>query len=246
MSYAIVSLHTANFQPLADYTWPNKVEYAERYGYCHCRKTDGFTLEHPSGEKIPFIKQYLLDNPDVEWAWWLDTDTLITNYTKRIEDYIDNNYHFIISVDVDPSDGLEPRTMFKNRPGNRNNKFFIDVPVNAGSFFVRNSVEGHAYLDWMLSVYDEFAEKHGFFAEQEIINASYSWWDLKPTWNKLIKMCPIHEFNSFDCYLKTYKVDQLGQRVSWEPGDFVVHWPSVTNDIRINHMVPLYTSKIIK
>jgi hypothetical protein len=64
MTYAIVSIHTPNFKELSDVTWPNKVEYANRHSYKSQAKTDGFLLEHASGEKIPFIREYLKANPD--------------------------------------------------------------------------------------------------------------------------------------------------------------------------------------
>ena len=215
---AIITLHTPNFQQLADLTWPNKVDYANLHGYRYYCKTDGFKFQWPSGEKFPMIKKYLVDNPDVEWVWWVDTDTIITNYTKQIQDYLDNDYHFIISTDVDHNP--EPVHEKDHRA------------VNAGSFFVRNSPEAHAYLDWMLSVYREYVVKHGWFTEQKIIDASYNFPDLKTTWKKYIKICPQHWFNSFDCDPRKFARDLLGERANWEPGDFLVHWPGIGMDTR--------------
>ena len=228
---AIVSLHTPNFQTLADYTWPNKVEYAERHGYRYFCKTDGFTFHWPSGEKFPMIKQYLLDNPDTEWVWWVDTDTLITDYTKRVEEFLDDDYHFIIGTDVD------------HNPESSHNK--DHRAVNAGSFFVRNSSEAHAYLDWMLSVYEEFEKEYGWWTEQRIIDASCNFSNLKLTWKKYIKICPQHWFNSFDCEPRRFARDLLGERANWEPGDFLVHWPGVGMDTRMR-LVGKYLNLITK
>ena len=228
---AIVSLHNANFQSLANLTWPNKVKYAERYGYQHYCKTDGFTFKWVSGEKFPMIKEYMLSNPDVEWIWWLDTDTMITDYTKCAEDYLDDNYHFIISTDVDHND--EP-THDKDL-----------YSVNAGSFFIRNSPQGHAYLNWMLSVYEQFELEHGWWTEQRVIDASLTYPRLKQTWSNLIKVCPQHQFNSFDCGTRKFARDLLGERADWEPGDFVVHWPGVGLDTKLKRAV-YYQTQIIK
>lgn len=218
--YAVVSLHTPNFQPLADYTWPNKIEYAERHGYKHYCKTDGFTT-HPSGEKIPLIKQYLTDNPDVEWVMWIDTDTLITNFNTKIEDLIDDQYHFIIATD-----------------GNG---------INAGCFLMRNSPECHAYLDWTLSVYPEFEATHKFFAEQATMDASLN----MPEWSPLIKLIPQYLVNSHDCWPNQWKpeptwLDKFNNRSWWEPGDFLVHWPGSTLETRLTRQIPYYIPKVIK
>jgi hypothetical protein len=130
---SILSLCTSNYQVLANATWPNKVQYAwlNKYGYL-C-KNNNFTMKHASGEKLPFIREYLNNNPSVEWVWWLDIDTIITNFHVRIEDRIDNNYHFIISKDLNG--------------------------INAGSFFIRNSPEGRNFLDWMIDVYTSFEKE---------------------------------------------------------------------------------------
>jgi hypothetical protein len=214
MTYAIVSIHTPNFKELSDVTWPNKVEYANRHSYKSQAKTDGFLLEHASGEKIPFIREYLKANPDVEWVWWLDTDTLITNYTKKIEEFLDNDYHFIITTD--------------------NNG------INAGSFFVRNSPESLAYLDYMLEQYPTFKEQHGFFAEQECMVATYK----MPEWQPLIKIIPQKLINAYDVWPNTW-ID-FSTFASWEPGDFVVHWPGSTMETRLTRHIPFYRDKIIK
>lgn len=212
--YAIVSLHTPNYEPMSKYTWPNKVEYAEKHGYNYYAKTTGFDLEHASGEKIPFIKQYLVDNPDVEWCWWLDTDTMITNYNYKIEQFLDDNYHFIITSDFHS--------------------------INAGSFFVRNSPEAHTYLDWMLLQYKDFEAKHGFFAEQECMVASYK----MSEWRPLIKVIQQNLINAYDCYPNTWQ--DFGPNALWKDGDFVVHWPGSTMETRIQRHIPLYLTKIRK
>ena len=86
-------MHTPDYQPLADYTWTkNKLEYTERHGYAAYCKTDDFRLpkNQVGGEKLRLFREYFDSNPGVEWIWWLETDTLITNFNTKIEDLIDN------------------------------------------------------------------------------------------------------------------------------------------------------------
>ena len=221
MTYAIISMHTPDYQPLADYTWTqNKLEYAERWGHkAHCM-TDGFTLpkNEVGGEKIFLFRRYFDANPDVEWIWWLETDTYITNYTLDMREYCDNDYHFVIGTD---GNGL-----------------------NAGSFFLRNSPEGNAYLNWLIEQWPKY-RTHYFYEQQAMIDSL----DM-PEWRPLIKVEPQCLFNSHDCwpnhYLPGFGYDKLGSRAWWEPGDFVVHWPGSSLETRLGRHIPHYLPKVIK
>lgn len=206
--FAILSLCTPNFQVLANATWSNKVEYALQNGYRFLCKNDDFTLPHASGEKLPFIRKYLREHPETEWVWWLDIDTLITNHHIRIEDRIDNDYHFIISKDLNG--------------------------VNAGSFFIRNSPEGLALLDWMLEVYPVFEKQTGFFAEQTAIESALH----MEHWKNIIKIVPQKSINSYHRHLNSWT--HLGPDAIWERGDFVVHFPGTTLEHRLEQLIPLY------
>jgi hypothetical protein len=142
MNFAIVSLNDKNYQPLADLTWEqNKVKYAERHDYGYACKTDGFYNVVIGFEKIWFMRDMLDAYPDIDWLWWTGTDTLITNMSVKLEDRVDNNYHFIIATDCNG--------------------------INADSFFVRNTPEGRGYLDLIKSKYDQY--KTHVWAEQQVI-----------------------------------------------------------------------------
>jgi hypothetical protein len=154
MKIGIVSYHTENLQPLADYTWPNKVEYAERHGYDHFCKVTPLGSMQPAGGKIPAIKDYIDTHTDIDWVWWVDTDTLITNFNIKVEEQLDKNYDFIISTD-----------------GNG---------INSGSFFLRNNDNGRAFIDHLLNVYNDFENRYGMLGEQESIAQSYNMPEWKP------------------------------------------------------------------
>jgi hypothetical protein len=219
--YAVISMHTPDYQPLADYTWTkNKLEYAERHGYAAYCKTDDFRLpkNQVGGEKLRLFREYFDANPDVEWIWWLETDTLLTNFNTKIEDLIDNDYHFIIGTD---GNGL-----------------------NAGSFFLRNSLEGNAYLDWLILVWPKY-QNHHFYEQQAMIDSTSM-----PEWSPIIKVEPQYKFNAHDCWPNQWQpgfgVDKLGKRAWWEPGDAVVHWPGSSLQTRLGRQIPYYMPKVIK
>lgn len=219
--YSILSLHTPDYQVLANHTWDNnKVPYAAKHGYKTFCKTEGFTLPKNAigGEKLTLFREYFDANPDVEWIWWLETDALITNFSKKIEDVIDNNYHFIIATD-----------------GNG---------MNAGSFFLRNSKEGNDYLNWLITQWPNYMNHH--FYEQQAMIESYD----MPEWRPIIKLEQQYKFNAHDCwpntYLPGYGYDKLGGRAWWEPGDWVVHWPGSSLETRMKRQIPYYMPRVQK
>jgi mannan polymerase II complex MNN10 subunit len=142
MNFALVSLNDANYQPLADFTWAqNKIEYAERHGYSYACKNSHFYGVVIGYEKIFFIRDMMVNYPDIDWFWWTGCDTLITNLTIKLEDRVDNDYHFIIAKDCNG--------------------------INADSFLVRNSLEGRGFIDSLISKYDQYKDHH--WAEQQAI-----------------------------------------------------------------------------
>ena len=121
----IISLHDPGYQVLADVTWTqNKLLYAQKHGYAAECKTSNFKGGISIGyEKIWFIKELMETHPEYEWLWWTGTDTLVTNFNIKIEDRIDNDYHFIIATDCNG--------------------------INADSFLIRNSPEGRNYINYI-------------------------------------------------------------------------------------------------
>jgi hypothetical protein len=144
MTHAIISMHNEHFQSLADLTWTkNKEIYAQRHGYQSIVKTNNFYNIHIYFEKIWFVNDVLNQNPNIDWVWWTDCDGMITNMTTKIEDRIDDNYHFIISADC--------------------------WDLNAGSFMVKNSEPGRNFIKLIMSQYDKYCN-HGWADQQAIID----------------------------------------------------------------------------
>ena len=152
MEFALVSLNDRNYQPLADITWEqNKVVYAELHGYAHACKTEGFYNVGVGFEKIFFLRDMMVNYPDIDWFWWTGCDTMITNLTIKLEDRIDNDYHFIIAADCN---GL-----------------------NADSLLVRNTPEGRGVIDMIISKHDEY-KSHVWAEQQAIIDSRDEYQDI--------------------------------------------------------------------
>lgn len=112
------------------------------------------------------------------------------------------------------------------------NNYHIVMPVdiaavNTGSFITRNSKEARDWLEFLLSKKKEYKDDKRWFEQQAVV-------DLYPKFQHLFKLVPQQHMNSYD--YKIYNVDStdlLGQDGQWWPGDFVIHWPGLHNDLRI-------------
>jgi hypothetical protein len=91
--------------------------------------------------KIHFTLDLFKQHPEIEWLLFSECDAMITNLNIRIEDKIDNNYHFIVPVDR--------------------------LNINSGNFLARNSEQGRAYLQMIVD--SEQAYKDVAWAEQQVI-----------------------------------------------------------------------------
>ena len=202
--YVLATMHDQGYRALSEVTFDNnKVPYCELHDYELAAKTDGW------GDVIYFDKiQYLIDilenNPEVKWVWWLDTDALITNFTKKIEDYVDDQYHIIISTDVNG--------------------------INCGSFFVKNSPEGIEWLKMILDHKERYKIKKWDNPEQTPMIMTYIKYR---DWIKLVPQKEINSYNYALLYPTLSNKDMLGVVGEWEPGDWILHWPGISNQQRI-------------
>ena len=91
--------------------------------------------------KIHFALDLFKQHPEIEWLLFSECDAMITNLNIRIEDKIDDDYHFIVPVDR--------------------------LNINSGNFLARNSEQGRAYLQMIVD--SEAAYKDVAWAEQQVI-----------------------------------------------------------------------------
>lgn len=222
--YAIISHNDSTYQPLADITWnQNKLPYALDHGYVYYNRTDGFRTGQnmmTGFEKIYIARDILVMAPEIEWVWWTGTDTMITNRTVKIEDKIDNNYHFMICVDVNG--------------------------INADSFLVRNSKQGLDFLDHVLSLESECMKF--WDTEQRAIDYACGFpgtnepgWGFGETvkvcdqYQNVVRLLPQRYMNSFNYSLYHYTDhrDKLGVNGNWQSGDWLIHWPGTNLQLRL-------------
>lgn len=97
MKITLVTLFDKNIEKYARITAENKRRYCAKHGYgfvCFDHTLDA-TL-HPSWSKLQALASSFQDN---DWLFWSDADALIVNFDQRLEDFIDNRYHLIVSTD---------------------------------------------------------------------------------------------------------------------------------------------------
>ena len=223
MNIGIATLHNLSYKDLAYYTYDNNlVEYAKRHSYYIACKKDNFSTDYLIYfEKIKFILDTFKDNPDLDWIWWLDCDAMITNYNIKLENIIDNDYDVIMSTDFN---GL-----------------------NCGSFLVKNSNRGKAWLEMIFSqryVYKFYSHP---WPEQIIIM------ETARNYTEILKVVPQKTFNSYyySLYGSNYGhdgsgLDRLGISGNWQPGDFVIHFPGYPNNQRIEWIKTFSDNAVIK
>lgn len=215
--YAVASMSTSNIADLAAITDPTKIEYCERHGYLWFNlgdddihiKTTPFS-NFMDFNKPLFVKKVFEQHPEIEWMLFTEADATITNLTIKIEDKIDNNYHLIVPVDR--------------------------LNLNSGNILIRNSEQGRAYIQTMIDRTPLYEESQGpnstwkdrWGIQQYII-------DTLGEFEDIIKIVPQRYMNSYEqiydyCHID---VDILGTPALWEPGDWIVHWPGIRHEVRL-------------
>ena len=239
--YALITHHDPGYQRLADITWHvNKKEYCDLHGYDMIARTENFVTKQANGlmtgfEKIHLAKHVLETHPEYKWIWWTGTDTMITNFSTRLEERCNDAYHFIVCVDING--------------------------INADSFLVRNSPEGKSFLDAILSLEQEYLARYWDTEQRAIANliglpgtGDPGWpdpesFELTGPFKDIVKVYPQRFMNSFNYHLygATYSHhnDKFGWDGNWQVGDWLIHWPAVNLDYRIE-LANFYNDYIIR
>lgn len=121
----------------------NKEEYCKKHGYDFICLQQSLDRSRP----IPWSKVLLLldvmENHSSKWIFWTDADALFMNFTKTLEQFIDDKYNLIITRD------------------------FNDI--NTGHFFLRNCDWSRRFLEVVYShveyINSPWWEQHGFIHE---------------------------------------------------------------------------------
>jgi hypothetical protein len=82
-------------------------------------------------------------------------------------------------------------------------------------------------LEFLLSKKQEYRNDNKWFEQQAVI-------DFYPKFQHLFKLIPQRQINSYDYAMYgTDPTDLLGTSGQWVPGDFVIHWPGLPNEVRV-------------
>ena len=237
--YGLITHHDEGYKKLADLTWhENKEEYAALHSYGMYAKTEDWSSKSSNGlmtgfEKIYIARDTLIENPEFEWIWWTGTDSMITNFSTKIEDRVDNNYHMIVCVDING--------------------------VNADSILFRNSPE---CLNFLNKILDLEQQCMAFWdTEQRAIDTLLGFpgtgdpnWPtgndlvIKNEYKNVVKLVSQRYMNSYNYTLYreyTDHRDKLGVNGNWSFGDWLVHWPacSLAQRIQLYHH---YKNQIVR
>jgi hypothetical protein len=225
MQFGIVNIYTPNILPLAVITTEyNKRKYCEKHGYDLLIKTKDFSCSHLGFAKIQLILDLLKTNK-YDWLYWCGTDTMITNYGIKLEDLIDDHYSFIISYDV--------------------------WDFNSDSFLIRNTQQAIEYFEHIMSLYDIYVDSDGNatnFGSKLPDGGNRAWGeqgamiDLYQQYDKYKEITkPMHQkfmnsylYNVYPSPWHQKGLDCKGNPGQWSHGDFLVHWPGISNDNRIS------------
>lgn len=105
MNILVLQNYDNGFKEVGDITSRINEEYAQKHGYqfvCYRRR-------HPEVEKngicvvmdkILWCRDLFLNNKEVEYILFIDSDAIILNHTIKLESIIDENYDFIFTRDV--------------------------------------------------------------------------------------------------------------------------------------------------
>ena len=100
-------------------------------------------------EKITTVLNILKTHPEYEWILFAECDTMITNFKTKLESLIDNNYHFIVAMDIND--------------------------INAGVFMVRNTLQGIDYLEMIRDAKPRYVDN--WQGEQAVIQDTWKLWN---------------------------------------------------------------------
>lgn len=206
MKCAIISIHTDNYKVMSDLTWhQNRKLYAEKLGYDAIAKTDNFGDTNIGFWKIKLLLE-IMNQQNHEVLHFSGTDTMITNWTIPLENLVYNGYHITLASDFNG--------------------------IQADSLLVRNTPEGRDYLQMVMNKYDEYI-KHPFF-EQGVLMETYE------QYKHIVKAVPQRFMNSYHYPLYNphkgakNNNDAMGFNGQWQVGDWLIHCPDHTLEVRMN------------
>lgn len=211
-----------NYEKIAEISvFDNISKYCKLHGY-HLWIDRQENLQHNRGSqwnKIYVAKQ-ILETTDFDWVYFMDSDCLIMNTSKKLEEYLTEDYSFIV-----PSHNMEPiDTPVLNTQG--------DYQVITSHFFVKNNEIGRRIINdiWDAKEWPLAMSMNEFDYEQRQTRITIN----KPEFQNHVKVLGHTELNRFwfiNSPFHTVRSPGVNDNV-WEPGDFTVHVTSYPLDKR--------------
>lgn len=213
--YAVVSLNDEKYQPLADLTWNQNKQQ-------YCEKHGYIGINWTSGfdknMKGGFERCRLIKElfeSNKELEWVWWTGC----------DSMITNFDVKIEDKVLPDCDLIIATDCNE--------------INNDSFLIKNTEWSKK---WLQDIYDGFSKyKNTMFLEQQAMIDSY------PDNKDKIKIVPQRYLNAYrnDLYPHQSKYDLLGTDGTWQHGDWLIHWPGTSLDLRIQ-LARHYLNEVVK
>jgi hypothetical protein len=202
-----------NYEGIAEISvYDNIKKYCNLHGYSlWIDKQENISHNRGSQWNKISISLEILNDNDFDWLFFMDSDSIIMNTSKKLEEFIDENYSFIV-----PSHNMEPiDTPILNPQG--------DFQVITSHFFVRNNTIGKNILMdiWNAKEWPQHMLYNEFDYEQRQTRITIN----KPEFKEHVKVLNHKELNRFwfiNSPFHTVRNPNINNNV-WEPGDFLVH-----------------------
>jgi hypothetical protein len=216
--FKVISYYSENYQPLVDKTWhQNKVPYCQRHNYLYENYLEKWSsMRECQNIKIDILKKNLESLTSNDWLWWTGADLMVTNWTIKLEDIVDTNYHFIVASDFNG--------------------------INADSFLIRGSDEGKSYLAMIANTLINYENWEG---EQGIMKDTYEQYKNTVVKLVPQKLMNSYNYAVYRGRYPEPLIDKLGTVGDWSIGDFVIQWPATDLNFRLRAF-DYYSNLILK
>jgi hypothetical protein len=214
-----------NFDGILNLTWPNKMAYAQKYGYHLYDGSDYYDRSRPPAwSKIRAVQALFDMSPDREenetpcdWVLWMDADTVIMNSNVRIEDFL-------------PADPTKDLIVVSDKGGG----------YNSGVFLFRNSLWSKQFLEEWWNMND-FVRPPGLSlsGDNAALKALLRTMEERNIFHDHVLVPPRCTINSFAHFLTLGESMQIMDHLTEQPwyydnehyhkGDFIAHIPGFDN-----------------
>lgn len=234
--FCIVTQYTANMDAYATIATANHEMYATKKGYGYYRyrgRLSGARFFDPQQDdpiyrfglfwqKLSAVQSVLdhvnllTDDHECRWVMWVDADVLFTNFSRDLEE---------VTAPYSASDVLLSREEAN----------YKQTWINAGVFFVRNTVGGRMFVRDVMAMYTDYKdhELSEQDAMQDFVRSQLDatrCLDGNRTVLPNISLAPQRTFDAFN------NLGDTPPAAQWQECDFIAHLAGMKADARLSHM----------